>query len=190
MTCRGRDFFFHNFFPHEPAAVHKKMQRSFAGSGRALLALLCHAWHPLTAGFAPGVAVVTGGNRGIGLEVCRQLVDRGFTVVLTARDPERGEKQGKHRVAAQLSAHAGGPASMTTALTVSVMTARPCRSARGAGHRARGGSRGRGERWARGDSIPPAGHHGCGFHRQVCTPRVNDLGAELSRAACGTLPSS
>ena len=72
------------FFPHEPrpllsAVVHKKMQRSFAGSGRALLALLCHAWHPLTAGFAPGVAVVTGGNRGIGLEVCRQLVRVGVT---------------------------------------------------------------------------------------------------------------
>ncbi|WP_026875395.1 SDR family NAD(P)-dependent oxidoreductase [Jiangella gansuensis] len=32
------------------------------------------------------VAVVTGGNRGIGLEVCRQLAARGHTVVLTARD--------------------------------------------------------------------------------------------------------
>ena len=29
---------------------------------------------------------VTGGNRGIGFEVCRQLAARGFTVVLTARD--------------------------------------------------------------------------------------------------------
>ncbi|SEE44495.1 SDR family NAD(P)-dependent oxidoreductase [Jiangella alba] len=32
------------------------------------------------------VAVVTGGNRGIGLEVCRQLAAHGHTVVLTARD--------------------------------------------------------------------------------------------------------
>ncbi len=32
-----------------------------------------------------GVAVVTGGNRGIGREVCRQLAARGLSVVLTAR---------------------------------------------------------------------------------------------------------
>ncbi|KAL5668778.1 hypothetical protein ACJX0J_020999, partial [Zea mays] len=36
------------------------------------------------------VAVVTGGNRGIGLEICRQLASGGVTVVLTARDAERG----------------------------------------------------------------------------------------------------
>lgn len=35
------------------------------------------------------VAVVTGGNRGIGLETCRQLAARGMTVVLTARDHAR-----------------------------------------------------------------------------------------------------
>jgi (+)-neomenthol dehydrogenase len=36
------------------------------------------------------VAVVTGGNKGIGLEVCRQLAADGITVVLTARDETRG----------------------------------------------------------------------------------------------------
>ncbi|CAN6235728.1 unnamed protein product [Urochloa humidicola] len=36
------------------------------------------------------VAVVTGGNKGIGLEVCRQLAGNGVTVVLTARDEGRG----------------------------------------------------------------------------------------------------
>ena len=36
------------------------------------------------------VAVVTGGNKGIGLEVCRQLASNGITVILTARDEERG----------------------------------------------------------------------------------------------------
>ncbi|MFQ5694342.1 MAG: SDR family oxidoreductase [Nitrospinota bacterium] len=38
------------------------------------------------------VAVVTGGNRGIGLEVCRQLAAKGVTVVLTARDEEKGRR--------------------------------------------------------------------------------------------------
>ncbi|XP_031497957.2 short-chain dehydrogenase/reductase 2b-like [Nymphaea colorata] len=33
------------------------------------------------------VAVVTGGNRGIGLEVCRQLAHKGITVIMTARQP-------------------------------------------------------------------------------------------------------
>ncbi|TVU15084.1 hypothetical protein EJB05_38586, partial [Eragrostis curvula] len=36
------------------------------------------------------IAVVTGANKGIGLEVCRQLAVRGVTVVLTARDETRG----------------------------------------------------------------------------------------------------
>ncbi|KAK8449260.1 hypothetical protein SEVIR_7G188500v4 [Setaria viridis] len=36
------------------------------------------------------IAVVTGGNKGIGLEVCRQLAASGVTVVLTARDETRG----------------------------------------------------------------------------------------------------
>ena len=39
----------------------------------------------------PPVAVVTGGNRGIGLEVCRQLVALGYEVVLGSRDIARGE---------------------------------------------------------------------------------------------------
>ncbi|KAM3368655.1 hypothetical protein ACQJBY_016887 [Aegilops geniculata] len=36
------------------------------------------------------VAVVTGGNKGIGFEVCRQLASGGITVVLTAQDETRG----------------------------------------------------------------------------------------------------
>ncbi|XVF80010.1 hypothetical protein PTKIN_Ptkin15bG0036100 [Pterospermum kingtungense] len=35
-------------------------------------------------------AVVTGANKGIGLEICRQLASQGVTVVLTARDEKRG----------------------------------------------------------------------------------------------------
>jgi NAD(P)-dependent dehydrogenase (short-subunit alcohol dehydrogenase family) len=35
-------------------------------------------------------ALVTGGNRGIGLETCRQLAARGLNVILASRDPDRG----------------------------------------------------------------------------------------------------
>ncbi len=37
------------------------------------------------------IALVTGANRGIGLEVCHQLGKQGFTVLLGARDMARGE---------------------------------------------------------------------------------------------------
>jgi len=36
------------------------------------------------------IALVTGGNRGIGKEIVRQLAAKGFRVILTARDPKAG----------------------------------------------------------------------------------------------------
>ena len=41
------------------------------------------------------VALVTGANRGIGLEVCHQLAGRGFVVLLTARDSQKAETAAK-----------------------------------------------------------------------------------------------
>jgi NAD(P)-dependent dehydrogenase (short-subunit alcohol dehydrogenase family) len=38
------------------------------------------------------VALVTGGNRGIGIELVKQLALNGFKVILTSRDPEMGNE--------------------------------------------------------------------------------------------------
>jgi NAD(P)-dependent dehydrogenase (short-subunit alcohol dehydrogenase family) len=38
------------------------------------------------------VALITGANKGIGLEIARQLGQKGFTVLIGARDEERGDR--------------------------------------------------------------------------------------------------
>jgi NAD(P)-dependent dehydrogenase (short-subunit alcohol dehydrogenase family) len=38
------------------------------------------------------VALVSGGNRGIGLEICRQLAEGGLTAVMGSRDEENGRR--------------------------------------------------------------------------------------------------
>ena len=41
------------------------------------------------------IALVTGANRGIGYEACRQLADAGMQVILTSRDVNKGEAAAK-----------------------------------------------------------------------------------------------
>ncbi|QYJ16741.1 3-oxoacyl-[acyl-carrier-protein] reductase FabG [Rubrobacter xylanophilus DSM 9941] len=50
------------------------------------------------------VALVSGGNRGIGLEICRQLAGRGITVVLGSRDESQG-REAAERIAGRVFAH-------------------------------------------------------------------------------------
>ncbi len=41
------------------------------------------------------IAMVSGGNRGLGFETCRQLAELGLTVILSARGLDKGEKAAK-----------------------------------------------------------------------------------------------
>jgi NAD(P)-dependent dehydrogenase (short-subunit alcohol dehydrogenase family) len=50
------------------------------------------------------VIVVTGGNRGIGFDICRQLASRGAQVVLTARKAEAGREATEKLAAQKLTA--------------------------------------------------------------------------------------
>ncbi len=52
------------------------------------------------------IAVVTGANRGIGLEVCRQLAARGWTVGLGARSPDKAERAARALAAEGLDVRA------------------------------------------------------------------------------------
>lgn len=61
------------------------------------------------------VAVVTGANRGIGKEVCRQLADAGLAVVLTARSQEKAEM-----AAAELASQALIPKRLDVSITDSI----------------------------------------------------------------------
>jgi len=52
---------------------------------------------------SPKIAVITGANRGLGLEAARQLASQDFHVILTARNPQAGAEALKRLQAEKLS---------------------------------------------------------------------------------------
>ncbi|MCA9520577.1 MAG: SDR family NAD(P)-dependent oxidoreductase [Myxococcales bacterium] len=61
------------------------------------------------------VALVTGGNRGLGLETCRQLAARGFRVVLSARSAEAANRAAAQLGVESLALDVADPASIASA---------------------------------------------------------------------------
>lgn len=52
------------------------------------------------------IAIVTGGNRGIGLEICRGLARHGYHVILTSRDLKKGQQAADQlRGSGQITTH-------------------------------------------------------------------------------------
>jgi NAD(P)-dependent dehydrogenase (short-subunit alcohol dehydrogenase family) len=61
------------------------------------------------------ISLVTGANRGIGREVCRQLAELGHTVILTARDPGAAAQAAQAVRAVPMRLDVTDPASVTSA---------------------------------------------------------------------------
>ncbi len=71
----------------------------------------------------PKVAVVTGGNRGIGFEICRQLAALGMQVVLGSRDTVKGEAAVAQLSSAGLSAVSSHAVDVTSESSVAAFVA-------------------------------------------------------------------
>ncbi|CAL5437371.1 unnamed protein product [Camellia sinensis] len=65
-------------------------RRSAGREGRQLKEVTADNVVVVRVGLEKRIAIVTGGNKGIGLEIRRQLASNGIMVILTARDEKRG----------------------------------------------------------------------------------------------------
>ena len=72
------------------------------------------------------IALVTGGNRGIGLEVCRQLAQRGLTVVLGSRDVAKGVAAACELIASGGGGGGGGSVAARQLDVANVQSIREC----------------------------------------------------------------
>ena len=61
------------------------------------------------------IALVTGGNRGIGLEISKQLIGHGLRVILTSRDERKGRPAADKIGAEYLALDVGSPESVQMA---------------------------------------------------------------------------
>ncbi|XP_004958738.1 (+)-neomenthol dehydrogenase [Setaria italica] len=71
--------------------MEKAAQAATGGTQGSPQHRLCAVRHDRAEVIPERLAVVTGGNKGVGLEVCRQLALQGVAVILTARDEKRGK---------------------------------------------------------------------------------------------------
>lgn len=67
----------------------KQMKRTFRQ--KLILVLWASLWLPAAAAEEPPTVLVTGANRGIGLELARQYAARGWNVMATAREPAKAD---------------------------------------------------------------------------------------------------
>ena len=66
-------------------------RRTIVGAGMGLAAMGAMGWQPASAQDYTPTVLITGSNRGIGLEFARQYAEAGWNVIATARNPKSAD---------------------------------------------------------------------------------------------------